>query len=122
MPTADPARWIDVNLTNQTVTAYDHDSAAATFFVSTGKMLTPTITGQFKIYRKFPVADMYGPDFYLPNIPYVMYFFRGFALHGTYWHNEFGRPASHGCVNLTVADAEWLFNFASIGTVVNIRY
>ena len=52
---------------------------------------------------------MVGPDYEQPNVPYVMYFYGAYSLHGAYWHNDFGRPRSHGCVNLPVADAKWLF-------------
>ena len=51
-----------------------------------------------------------------------MYFYKGYGLHGTYWHNNFGTPMSHGCVNLATGDAGWLFSWASVGTVVNVHY
>jgi lipoprotein-anchoring transpeptidase ErfK/SrfK len=51
-----------------------------------------------------------------------MYFYKGYGLHGTYWHSNFGTPMSHGCVNLTIPDAQWLYNWASVGTLVNIHY
>ncbi|MGE5251028.1 MAG: L,D-transpeptidase, partial [Bacteroidota bacterium] len=59
---------------------------------------------------------------YLPNVPYTMYFYKGYGLHGTYWHNNFGTPMSHGCVNLRIEDSKWLYNFASVGTTVNVHY
>jgi lipoprotein-anchoring transpeptidase ErfK/SrfK len=65
---------------------------------------------------------MSGPGYYLPDVPYIMYFYKGYGLHGTYWHNNFGTPMSHGCVNLTIPDAAWLYNFSSVGTVVNVHY
>jgi lipoprotein-anchoring transpeptidase ErfK/SrfK len=71
---------------------------------------------------KYRYADMSGPGYYLPNVPYVMYFYRGYGIHGTYWHNNFGTPMSHGCVNFPTDDAGWLFDFASVGTVVNVHY
>jgi lipoprotein-anchoring transpeptidase ErfK/SrfK len=61
---------------------------------------------------------MSGPGYWLPNVPYVMYFFGAYAIHGTYWHNNFGRPMSHGCINLSTPAAAWLFSWASIGTPV----
>lgn len=115
-------RWIDVDLTNQAVYAYEGDVMVNSFIVSTGTWLTPTVTGQYKIYVKYKAANMSGPGYYLPNVPYVMYFYKGYGLHGTYWHNNFGTPMSHGCVNLRTDDAGWLFNWASIGTVVNVHY
>lgn len=115
-------RWIDVDLTNQMVYAYEGDVVVNSFVVSTGTWRTPTVTGQYNIYVKYRSAKMSGPGYYLPNVPYIMYFYKGYGLHGTYWHNNFGTPMSHGCVNLRTPDAEWLFNWASVGTLVNVHY
>ncbi len=115
-------RWIDVDLTNQRTYAYEGKKLIRAFTVSTGVWQHPTVTGQYRIYVKYVAADMAGPGYYLPDVPYVMYFYRGYGLHGTYWHNNFGVPMSHGCVNLTIDDAHWLFNWASVGTLVNIHY
>ena len=115
-------RWIDVNLSTQSVYAYEGDTVVNSFVVSTGTWLTPTVTGQYKIWIKLRSANMSGPGYFLPNVPYIMYFYKGYGLHGTYWHNNFGTPMSHGCVNLRTSDAEWLFNWASVGTVVNVHY
>lgn len=116
------ARWIDVNLSTQSVYAYEGDTVVNSFVVSTGTSLTPTVTGKYKIWIKFVSTDMSGPGYYLPDVPYTMYFYKGYGLHGTYWHNNFGTPMSHGCVNLRTADAEWLYYWASVGTVVNVHY
>jgi lipoprotein-anchoring transpeptidase ErfK/SrfK len=115
-------RWIDVDLTNQAVYAYEGDVMVNSFIVSTGTWLTPTVTGQYKIYVKYRSAKMSGPGYYLPDVPYIMYFYKGYGLHGTYWHNNFGTPMSHGCVNLRTDDAAWIYNWASVGTVVNVHY
>lgn len=115
-------RWIDVDLTRQILTAYEGDVPVRVIVVSTGLPRTPTPTGQFRIWAKLRYDDMYGPDYYLPDVPYVMYFYGGYGLHGTYWHNNFGRPMSHGCINLPTPEAEWLFNWAEVGTLVNIHY
>lgn len=115
-------RWIDVDLTNQAVYAYEGDVMVNSFIVSTGTWQTPTVTGQYKIYVKYRSAKMSGPGYYLPDVPYIMYFYKGYGLHGTYWHNNFGTPMSHGCVNLRTDDAGWLYNWASVGTVVNVHY
>jgi lipoprotein-anchoring transpeptidase ErfK/SrfK len=114
--------WIDVNLTTQYVHAYVGEELVNSFLVSTGTWRTPTVTGQFRIYVKYRYADMSGPGYYLPDVPYVMYFYKGYGLHGTYWHSNFGTPMSHGCINLRTDEAGWLFDFASVGTVVNIHY
>ena len=115
-------RWIDVDLTNQRVYAYEGDTVVNSFIVSTGTWLTPTITGQYNIYIKYLSNKMSGPGYYLPDVPYIMYFHGNYGLHGTYWHNNFGTPMSHGCVNLSIADAGWLYEFSSVGTLVNIHY
>jgi lipoprotein-anchoring transpeptidase ErfK/SrfK len=128
VPTAAPVsvdlsgRWIDVDLTNQMVYAYEGDTIVNSFLVSTGRSRTPTVTGQYRIYVKYTADDMAGPGYFLPDVPYVMYFYRGYGFHGTYWHDNFGTPMSHGCINLRTSDAEWLFHWASVGTLVNIRY
>jgi lipoprotein-anchoring transpeptidase ErfK/SrfK len=64
---------------------------------------------------------MRGDDYFLPDVPFTMYYYGDFSIHGTYWHHNFGTPMSHGCVNMDTNDAEWLFNFASVGTLVNIH-
>lgn len=115
-------RWIDVDLTNQMVYAYEGDTIVNSFVVSTGTWMTPTVTGKYKIWIKLKKTNMSGPGYYLADVPYVMYFYKGYGLHGTYWHNNFGTPMSHGCVNLRIPDAEWLYYWASEGTVVNVHY
>lgn len=114
--------WIDVNLSQQMVYAYSGNTVIASFVVSTGTWDHPTVTGQYPIYVMYRYADMSGPGYYLSDVPYVMYFYKGFGLHGTYWHSNFGVPMSHGCVNLSIPDAAWIFQNASIGTMVNVHY
>jgi lipoprotein-anchoring transpeptidase ErfK/SrfK len=115
-------RWIDVNLTTQEAFAYEGKELVRSFVVSTGTWQYPTVTGTYRVYVKYTYADMSGPGYYLPDVPNVMYFYEGYGLHGTYWHNNFGTPMSHGCVNLTIDDSAWLYDFASVGTVVNVHY
>lgn len=114
-------RWIDIDLSSQTVYAYEDKTIVNSFLVSTGTWAHPTVSGQFQIYAKYPSTLMVGPDYYLPGVPYTMYFYEGYALHGTYWHNNFGTPMSHGCVNLRTPDAEWLYYWADVGTLVNVH-
>jgi lipoprotein-anchoring transpeptidase ErfK/SrfK len=121
-PIVGEGRWIDVDLTNQMTYAYEDNVIVNSFLVSTGTWQHPTVTGQYYIYVKYVYADMKGPGYYLPDVPYVMYFYDGYGLHGTYWHNNFGTPMSHGCINLSIPDSEWLFNWADVGTLVNIHY
>ena len=114
--------WIDIDLTNQHLRIYKGKNLLNRFIVSTGTWQHPTVTGQYRVYVKYPAADMAGPGYYLPSVPYVMYFYKGYGIHGTYWHNNFGTPMSHGCVNLRTEDAEWVYNRVSVGTLVNIHY
>jgi lipoprotein-anchoring transpeptidase ErfK/SrfK len=120
--TGNGGRWIDVNLSQQMVYAYEGDVVVNSFVVSTGVAGTPTVIGRYKIYVKNRMQDMSGPGYYLHDVPYVMFFYGDYGLHGTYWHNNFGVPMSRGCVNLTIDDAAWLFSWASVGTVVNVHY
>jgi len=120
-PPAAAGRWIDVDLSAQRLVAYEDNRAVFSTLVSTGLPRTPTVQGRFKIYIKLRSTTMTGPGYRLPGVPYTMYFYGGYGLHGTYWHNNFGHPMSHGCVNLRTADAQWLFNWASVGTVVNVH-
>ena len=121
-------RWIDVNLSTQTITAYEGTTPVYTSLVSTGLPRTPTVVGSYRVYVKYVATDMTGGSYavgdyyYLPDVPYTMYFFRGYGIHGTYWHNNFGQPMSHGCVNLPTPVAEWFFNWASVGTRVETHY
>jgi lipoprotein-anchoring transpeptidase ErfK/SrfK len=114
-------RWIDVDLSDQRLTAYEGERPVRDVLVSTGLPRTPTVKGRFKIYVKYPAATMSGDDYYLEGVPFVMYFHRGYGLHGTYWHTNFGHPMSHGCVNLPTPDAEWLYNWSSVGTLVVVH-
>ncbi|MDF1499589.1 MAG: L,D-transpeptidase family protein [Anaerolineales bacterium] len=114
-------RWIEIDISEQRVSAYEGDRQVNSFTVSTGTSAHPTVLGQYRVYVKLSATDMSGPGYYLPDVPYTMYFYRGYALHGTYWHSNFGTPMSHGCVNLRTADSEWLFNFASVGTLVYVH-
>jgi lipoprotein-anchoring transpeptidase ErfK/SrfK len=104
-----PEKWIDVDISSQTLVAYEGTVPVFRTLVSTGKAYTPTVKGRFRIFHKLLSQTMVGPDYEQPNVPYVMYFYGAYSLHGAYWHNDFGRPRSHGCVNLPVADAKWLF-------------
>jgi hypothetical protein len=116
------AKRIEVDLTNQMLYAFQNDQVVMSFPVSTGKW-GKTPTGTFHIWVKLRYTRMVGgsgSDYYnLPNVPYVMFFYndqvgkgRGFSLHGAYWHNNFGHPMSHGCVNISPANAGKLYEWA----------
>jgi lipoprotein-anchoring transpeptidase ErfK/SrfK len=121
-PVGNGVRWIEVNLSEQRVYAWEGNVLMNSFVVSTGTWATPTVTGTFKIWNKTRIQTMSGPGYSLPNVPFVMYFYNDYGFHGTYWHNNFGTPMSHGCVNLTIPDSQWLYNWASYGTTVKVHY
>jgi lipoprotein-anchoring transpeptidase ErfK/SrfK len=110
-----------VDLSEQRLYAYEGDTVVRTTLVSTGLPATPTVTGTFYIYLRYPSQRMRGPGYGLPGVPYVQYFYKGYGLHGTYWHNNFGQPMSHGCVNMPTPEAEWAYNWAGIGTPVIVQ-
>jgi len=118
---ADPNTWIDINLSSQTLCLF-HSGNTNCFVVSTGLPRTPTPTGTFYIWTKIPSTLMAGPGYYLPGVPWTMYFYRGYGIHGTYWHNNFGQPMSHGCVNMRTPEAQFVFERVSVGTRVVIHY
>jgi len=118
------SKRIEVDLTNQRLYAFENGQKIYDFVISSG-LYDWTPRGTFYIWTKLRYTKMEGGNkalrtyYYLPNVPYTMYFYndqvpayRGFGLHGTYWHNDFGRPKSHGCVNLKTEDAEKLFYWA----------
>ena len=124
----DSLKRIEVDLTNQKLYAYEDQTKVYDFLISSGKWY-PTPTGTFHIWGKFKYTKMSGGNplsrtyYYLPNVPYVMFFSndkvaasRGFSLHGTYWHNNFGHPMSHGCVNMKNDEAEMLYYWSQPST------
>jgi LysM repeat protein len=121
-PTILTGKQIVVDLSDQIVYAYENGSLLRTTYVSTGLPGTPTVQGDFRVYTKYTSQLMTGPGYYLPGVPYVMYFYRDYSLHGTYWHSNFGNPMSHGCVNLPTPEAEWLFYWADVGTPVHVQW
>ncbi len=119
-PTITNGKQIIVDLSDQRIYAYQDGQMVRTTAVSTGLPGTPTVLGDYNVYWKLTSQTMQGPGYYLPGVPWVMYFYQGYAIHGTYWHSNFGRPMSHGCVNLPTPEAEWFFNFAEVGTAVRV--
>jgi lipoprotein-anchoring transpeptidase ErfK/SrfK len=117
-----PVRWIDVDLGEQIVYAYENNSAVRRFIASTGTRNSPTIIGQFRAYEFHDSTYMIGEGFYFPSVKYVIYFYKGYSFHAADWHDNFGEPMSHGCINMREEDAAWLFDWAGIGTLVNIHY
>ena len=105
-------KWIDVDLSEQRVVAYEGRKPVRAFIVSTGLPDTPTVQGAFRIRMKVRAQTMFGPGYYLPNGEWVQYYYEDYGFHGTYRHNNFGHPMSHGCINMTNDDAQWLFAWA----------
>jgi lipoprotein-anchoring transpeptidase ErfK/SrfK len=112
-------KWIEVDLTNQKLRAWEGNKLVYEFPVSTGKKQwgTDTPPGVYRIWYKTRYTLMQGGSgstyYYLPNVPCTQFFYKGFGLHGTYWHNNFGHPMSHGCVNMKTEDACTIFPWTS---------
>lgn len=126
-----PAIWqrhIDVDLSNQWLTAYEGDLVVYQAPIATGRDGFNTPTGEYAIYYRLPMQSMSGcaggECWDVPNVPWVQYVVGGVALHGTYWHDAHGSGVrmSHGCINLRIDDAQWLYEWADIGTTVSIHY
>lgn len=120
-PTPTPTFWIDVDLSEQKLYAYRGNKVIKEFTVSTGRWNTPTPTGQFRVWIKLLYDDMEGPGYFYPKVPYVLYFYQGYGIHGTYWGTPIGQPASAGCVIMRNEDAAWVFERAEVGTLINIH-
>lgn len=118
MAMKEPGRKILVVLSEQTVYVYNDNVLVNQFLASTGTWEHPTAIGRYPIWIKLETTTMDGPGYHLPDVLWTMYFYQGYGIHGTYWHDKFGTPMSHGCVNLSEDNAEWLYNFASVGTPV----
>lgn len=123
------AKHIIVDRSKQTLYAYDGDVLFMQELISTGLELTPTPRGVFTIFKKTPSRYMQGPvpdlsdQYYdLPGVPWDLYFTSdGAVIHGAYWHDNFGKQSSHGCVNLPPKQAEKLYNWAEVGTKVTVQ-
>jgi len=114
-------RWIEIDTSRQRLFAWEGNKQVYAVIVSTGKASTPTPSGVFAIQSRHRYARMRGADYDVPDVPYTMYYSGNYAIHGAYWHNRFGTPVSHGCVNVAVDHAKWLFEWASIGTPVVVH-
>ncbi len=118
-------KWIEVNVITKRMYVYENSNLVNTFLVSAGKSSTPTPLGMYKIFSKYAVQTMVGADYVQPNVPWINYFKAGgYAIHGNYWRQSdwFGNiNSSHGCVGLQVSDAEWVYNWAPIGTPIIIH-
>jgi lipoprotein-anchoring transpeptidase ErfK/SrfK len=124
-------KWVDISIREQSLVAYIGTRPVYATLVSSGRggmgpngpyseaemeRTSSTVRGTFMIYQKEVSSTMDGDEdrsdsFNLRDVPFVQYFHKGFALHGTYWHDDFGKVRSHGCVNLAPIDAAWLFEW-----------
>ncbi len=118
----DGERWLDISIGKQVLLAYEGTKPAYATLISTGEagIADPatsksTVRGIFRIHTKHLTTTMssavVGEEFALEDIPFVQYFEEGYALHAAYWHDDFGTPRSHGCINLSPEDAKWLFSW-----------
>lgn len=108
-------RWVHVEVSEQVLTAYEGDTPVMAMLVSTGKAATPTNEGLYRVWHKVVHDTMHGPEsdpYVVEEVPHSLFFLRGQALHGAFWHDAFGNAVTHGCVNLSVKDAAWLFEWA----------
>jgi hypothetical protein len=138
--------WIDVSIVKQALVAYQGSEPVYATLVSTGagglgepESTHATVRGEFLVHTKHVTATMdsdeAGDEYDMRDVPYVQYFEKGYALHAAYWHDGFGAPRSHGCINLAPVDARWLFHFTdppvpekwhgasalSSGTLIRVR-
>ncbi|MFA5996903.1 MAG: L,D-transpeptidase family protein [Candidatus Paceibacterota bacterium] len=126
---ASTTKRITVNLTEEMLYAYDGDQLFMKEPVSPGLIDTPTPRGKFAVYYKTPSRYMQGPipgvseqEYDLPGVPWNLYFTaEGAVIHGAYWHDNFGKKWSHGCVNMSPENAKKLYNWAVLGMPVLVR-
>jgi hypothetical protein len=111
-------KWVHVNLTEQTLVAYEGDQPVFATVITSGKEGYDTPTGTYRVGHKYVSIRMSGDDpvegvYDVDEVPWTMYYFGGYALHGAYWHDGFGRVRSHGCTNIAPADARWLYRWTT---------
>ncbi|TVR23415.1 MAG: LysM peptidoglycan-binding domain-containing protein [Anaerolineaceae bacterium] len=120
-PTITQGRQIIISVSASRIYAFEDGQLVHSVLVSTGRAHTPTITGDFAIYRRVRTQTMSGPGYSIPNVEWVLYYHQAYAIHGAYWHSNWGTPMSAGCVNLPNEEARWFWeNFGEIGTPVRV--
>ena len=125
-------KWIEVDLFEQTIAAYEGTRMVYATLISSGRIATATPSGLYRVYAKFRQGKMSNPDvpdgspawYYIEDVPWTMYFYGGYSIHAAFWHDAFGFLRSHGCVNLAPRDARWFFDWADppIPEDVNVLY
>ena len=121
-------KWVDLNLSNKTVTAYEGATVVhGPVSIVDGAAETPTVTGTYKVYLQYESQTMRGENadgspYVAEDVPWVSYFYSGYAFHGAGWRSSFGYSDSHGCVNMPVPEAQWIYNWVDTNTVVHSHY
>ena len=119
-------RWIEINLHEQTLLAYESCQLRFATLISSGDETAQTPTGVYQVRQLVQRKDLRSlpgmqPAYFLADVPHVIYFQYPFAIHAAYWHDSFGRPGSHGCINLSPSDAAWLYAWVRLGDIVMIN-
>ncbi len=119
-------RWIEVNLYEQTLSVYEDSQLRFATLIASGAEPLYTRPGLFQVYKRLeegPMSGFKGSEefYYLQDVPYTLYFDGARALHGAYWRTLYGYPASHGCVNLSIGDSHWVYNWADVGDWVYVH-
>jgi hypothetical protein len=115
----DTRLWVAVDLDHQILYAYEDNTPVFAALIATGAESSPTETGLYHVYARYGTRLMSRGSFsdpwfyYLEDVPYAMFFDGDMGIHGAYWHDEFGEPRSHGCINLSLTDAYWVYSFLS---------
>lgn len=121
-------KWVDVDLSSKTVTAYEGATVVrGPVSMVDGAAATPTVTGTYHVYLQLPSQTMEGDNadgtrYRTEDVPWVSYFYSGYAFHGAPWRSSFGYSGSHGCINMPVSEAQWIYSWAEIGTTVVSHY
>ena len=121
-------KWVDLNLSSKTVTAYEGATVVhGPVSIVDGAAETPTVTGTYKVYLQYASQTMRGENadgspYVAEDVPWVSYFHSGYAFHGAGWRSSFGYSGSHGCVNMPVSEAQWIYNWVDTNTVVQSHY
>lgn len=115
-------RRIEIDLSDQRLRYYAGNLLVGEIPISAGTAKHPSPLGKFSVLSKIPVKAYSGPDYYLPNTKWNLNFYKGYYIHGAYWHNDFGiRPRSHGCINISYRNMPQLYDFANFDTQIIIQ-
>jgi lipoprotein-anchoring transpeptidase ErfK/SrfK len=120
-------RWIEINLSTRYLSAWEGDVPVYSAYIASGTDADPTYEGVFAIQSMYDVAAMKGSaadgtPYEVDDVPFVLYYDGSYAIHGAYWHDAFGEFITHGCVNVSVDQAAWLYDWAYVGTPVVIHW